>query len=188
MNVLTDPLATPSPNVVSTPTFERHGDEYSMAWSFPAVSMTLTAIREGRDGMRGELVVSHRGLEIHWGHLALSSTSARETLVRKLQAVREDVPWRLMVERMCRTTAQAVRQGEPLVMLTGRSVSATRELLPRMFYEGEPTAIIGDGDTGKSLFAVTVAAAISVMATLESPSSRSPSLLLSIPAWRYRVT
>ena len=116
--------------------------------------------------MRGDLVVSHGGVEIHWGNLTLPSTSQRETLVKKLTAVREDVPWRVIVERMARTTAQAVRQGEPFAVLTGRSVSATRELLPRMLYEGEPTALIADGDTGKSLVGITFAAAVQSGAAL----------------------
>src|SRR5687768_3541794 len=146
MRTLTDPLTSPTPGVVGVPAFERHGDEYCMAWSFPPVTMTLTSIREGREGVRGELVVSHGGLEIHWGQLTLSSTSARETLVKKLMATRDDVPWRPMLERMCRTTALATRQGAPLVTLTGKTSSSTRELVPKMLYEGEPTALIADGD------------------------------------------
>src|SRR4029453_2145097 len=69
-------------------------------------------------------------------------------------------------ERMARTTAQTVRQGEPFAVLTGRSVSTTRELLPRMLYEGEPTALIADGDTGKSLVGITFAAAVQSSAAL----------------------
>jgi len=56
--------------------------------------------------------------------------------------------------------AEAARQGEPLVVLTGTVPSPARELVPRLLYEGEPTLVFGDGDTGKSLFAVALAAAV----------------------------
>jgi hypothetical protein len=54
----------------------------------------------------------------------------------------------------------AAREGEPLVTLTGVVAAPTRELVPRLLYEGEPTALFADGDTGKSLTALTLAAAV----------------------------
>src|SRR5262250_3351819 len=48
----------------------------------------LAAIREGRDGIRGELtVVDAMGRRLSWGALPLSSVTAREALKRKLDAV-----------------------------------------------------------------------------------------------------
>jgi AAA domain len=169
MKELADPLTTVAPpgaGIVSTPTFDRHGDEISLTWAFPPVTMKFTGVRERGDGPRAELVVTHGDQEIHWGLLSLASTSARETVIKKLVSVVDDVPWRLLLERACRVTVDASRRGEPLVTLTGRVTSPSREVLPRLLYEGEPTAIIGDGDTGKSLVAMAVAAAVESGAAL----------------------
>jgi hypothetical protein len=38
--------------------------------------------------------------------------------------------------------------------------SPTRELVPRFLYEGEPTLVFADGDTGKSLFALALGTAV----------------------------
>jgi AAA domain len=155
-DTFTPALAPAASGVVGTPTFERHGDEFSMAWGFPPVTMTLSRVRESSDGMRGELAVTHGGHEIHWGQLPLASTSARETVVKKLVAILDAEPWRLMLERAVRATRDAVRQGDPMVTLTGRPTSPTRALLPPLLYEGQPTELFGDGDTGKSLVALAV--------------------------------
>src|SRR5262245_61883273 len=135
-----------------------------MTWTFlpgfDPVAMTLRGVRERSDGPRGELVVVRGGREIHWGLLSLASTQARETLVRKLNAVDEEPSWRPMLERMCRETARAARQGEPLITLRGRVVAPPPELMRGLLYEGQSTAIHADGDTGKSLFATAIATAM----------------------------
>src|SRR5439155_1273366 len=69
-------------------------------------------------------------------------------------------PWGDYLEEVCWRMTQAARQGEPIVTLTGMVTSPTRELLPRFLYEGEPTLVYGDGDTGKSLVALAVATAV----------------------------
>ena len=63
-------------------------------------------------------------------------------------------PWEAYVEGAAWPFAHAAREGEPLVTLTGTVVAVTRELVPRFLYEGEPTLLYADGDTGKSLLAV----------------------------------
>jgi hypothetical protein len=154
------PAAPAWNGIMTSPSFERHGSEFTMTWTEPPVVMTLSRVREGRDGVHAELAIVHAGFEIHMSRLGLLSTSAREAVVKKLQADPSILPWRLMLERACIATVRAARQGEPLVTLTGRPTSRTRELLPRLLYEGEPTQIYGDGDTGKSLVALAIAAAV----------------------------
>jgi len=110
--------------------------------------------------VRGELTVRHGARRVSWGSLALASTAAREALRKKLEAVAPGPAWGECLEQAAWQFTQATRQGEPLVTLTGRMASPTRELLPRLLYEGEPTLVFGDGDTGKSLFALTVAMAV----------------------------
>jgi hypothetical protein len=122
--------------------------------------MELSAIRDGRDGVRGELTVRQATRRISWGSVALASTAAREALRKKLEAAAPGPGWGECLEQAAWQFTQAARQGEPLVTLTGEVGSPTRELLPRLLYEGEPTLGYGDGDTGKSLFAIAVAVAV----------------------------
>jgi len=141
------------------PELRREG--FDLVLTFPAgVRFDLRAIRDGREGVRGELTVTHDGRRLSWGALPLSSTSARETLRKKLEAVAPGLPWSESLDDAAFRLTQAAREGEPLVTLTGIVTSPTRELLPRLLYEGEPTLIYGDGDTGKSLVALTLAVAV----------------------------
>jgi RecA-family ATPase len=72
-----------------------------------------------------------------------------------------DVPWSAYLEEAAWRFTEAARQGEPIVTLSGgRPRSTTRELVPRLLYEGEPSLIFGDGDTGKSLVGIALAAAV----------------------------
>ena len=148
-----------SPNGLSEPHAIREGLDLALSWP-DGVRFTLTSIRDGRDGVRGELTVTHGDRRLHWGALALSSTAAREALRKKLKDRASGVPWNDYLEDGCWRLTQAAREGEPLVALTGRVTSPTRELLPRLLYEGEPTLLYADGDTGKSLVALALAVAV----------------------------
>lgn len=141
------------------PELRREGLDLVLAWS-NGVRFALTAIRDGRDGVRGELTVTQGARRLSWGAFALLSTQAREALRKKLETAAPGSPWGDYLEQACWLLTRAARQGEPLVTLTGVVTSPTRALLSRLLYEGEPTLLYGDGDTGKSLSALTVAVAV----------------------------
>jgi hypothetical protein len=124
------------------------------------VRFALSAVRDGREGVRGELTVTRSGRRLSWTSFSLPSAPGREGLRKKLEAIDPDVSWGAYLEEAAWRFTEAVRQGEPLVTLTGTPASPTRELMPRMLYEGEPTLLYGDGDTGKSLVALAIAAAV----------------------------
>jgi hypothetical protein len=150
--------AVPGP-LASEPELRREG--FDLTLTFPdGVRFSLTAIRDGREGVRGELTVTRDGRRLSWGSLALSSTASREALRKKLEAAAPGSPWGEYLEEMAFRLTRAAREGEPLRTLTGVVTSPTRELVPRLLYEGEPTVIFGDGDTGKSLTAVAIAVAV----------------------------
>ena len=67
--------------------------------------------------------------------------------------------WAEYVDEAAFRLTVAAREGEPLVALTG-AATPSRPLLPRLLYEGAPTVVFGDGDTGKSLFAMAIAVAV----------------------------
>jgi hypothetical protein len=152
------PVFTPS-TASTEPDLRREG--FDLVLSYPdAVRFTLTAIRDGRDGVRGEMTVTHGARRLSWGSLPLSSTTSREGLRKKLEAAAPELPWSEYLEDAAFRLTQAARQGEPIVTLTGKVTSPTRELLPRLLYEGEPTQVHADGDTGKSLSALAIAIAM----------------------------
>lgn len=148
-----------APAGTAEPELRREGFDLTLTWP-DGLAMELGAIRDSRDGVRGELTVRHWGRRLAWGSFALASTAARETLRKKLEATIPGRPWGDYLEQAAWQFTQAARQGEPLVTLTGVATSPTRELLRHFLYEGEPTLLFGDGDTGKSLFAISVAVAV----------------------------
>jgi hypothetical protein len=162
---------------ITAPELRREGFDLALVWP-DGVRFTLTAIRDGREGVRGELTIAQNGHRRHWGSFALSSTSARETLRKKLEATAPGLPWGEYLEQACWQLTEEARRGEPIVTLTGQVTSPTRKLLPRFLYEGEPTLVYGDGDTGKSLVALALAAAVHTGAAL--PCGLQP--LRAVPA------
>jgi hypothetical protein len=137
----------------------REGLDLAMVWP-DGVRFALTAIRDDRDGVRGELTVSQGGRRLSWGVHALSSIAARETLRKKLESTEPGLPWGAYLEEALWQFTHVVREGEPLVTLTGKITPPSAALLPAMLYPGEPTQVYADGDTGKSLLATGLAVAM----------------------------
>jgi hypothetical protein len=162
-----DPLATlagadgtaPGRILVADGELRREGLDLAMAWR-DRTRFTLAAIRDTRDGVRGELTVEQRGQRLLWGAWSLSSPQVRESLRKRLAEVAPDSPWGTYLEEAAWRFTQAAREGEPLVTLTGAMGTPARALMPRLLYEGEPTLLYADGDTGKSLVALTLAVAV----------------------------
>jgi len=152
------PAATDAPTTTE-PELRREGLDLALVWP-DGVRFVLTTIRDGRDGVRGELTVTRGNRRLSWSSFALSSIHARDVLCRKLEATARGPAWADYLEEACWRLTQAARQGEPLVTLTGTPTSPTRELVPRLLYEGEPTLLYADGDTGKSLVALALAVAV----------------------------
>jgi len=173
MSRTTDGAAEVADKLDSLPVLTRAGLDLSLAWGNGGPRFDLAAIRTGRDGVRGELSVSYENRRLSWGAFALSSTSARETLRKKLAAIEPAVIWGDHLEVATWELTQAAREGEPLVELTGKVASPTRELLSGFLYEGNPTALYADGDTGKSLMLCALLVAVQSGARL--PCGLTPS-------------
>lgn len=144
---------------VSGPELVREGLDLALVWPNGA-RFALSSIRDSKSGVSGDLIVTLEGRRLHWGAFALSATSPRETLRKKLDVAAAGFPWGDYLEEVCFRLTAAAREGEPLVTLTGIVASQTRELLPRFLYEGEPTQLYADGDNGKSLVALSIAVAV----------------------------
>src|SRR4030095_15652735 len=105
------------PSDVAEPQLLREGLDLALIWP-DGVRFTLTAIRDGREGVRGELTITMGGRRLSWTSFLLPSAQARETLRKKLEAIAPDVPWAEYLEEAAWRFTQAARQGEPIVTLT----------------------------------------------------------------------
>jgi len=137
----------------------RIGMDLVLDWA-DGVTCALSAWRDGREGVKGELSVRQNGARLSWGSWALASTTAREALAKRLLSETPEIPWRAHLEEAAWRFTEAVRVGEPLTTLTGQTTAGPALLLPGWLYEGEPTLLYADGDTGKSLTALTLAVAM----------------------------
>jgi AAA domain len=142
-----------------SPAYNRYADQHEFSWQHYDVTMRVGVLRHMHGRVDAELSVVHGGVELHFAGLDLMRTSDREIVIRKLADEIEDVPWRALVDRACVTSTREARRGEPIVTLTGRVTASTRELVPSLLYEGDPTLLYADGDTGKSLVALAVSVA-----------------------------
>ncbi len=167
---------------VDAPEVQRLGDALAFTWPGLGVSLTFDQLRESHEGPLGEIAVSSAILgELHWSRLNLASAPAREGLVRKLEKILPADPWRAMLDRACRAVAVAMREGEPVVALSPVRAADSRHLVPRFLIQGETNLIFGDGGSGKSLLAETLAAAVAVGAPLAcglTPTATCPALIL----------
>lgn len=156
----TDPATLPR---VELPAWrcDRYGDDFVLQWPGLGLDLELRDVRQSSGDVHAEILVTLCERELLWdGRFNLLSTRARDTLVKALLAREAKIDWCAILDRTCRQVVLGLRAGEPLVTLTGKVTSPTRELVPRLLYEGEPTLLYADGDTGKSLVALTLAVAV----------------------------
>jgi len=185
---LTEAALTDLPGVVALgePTTSRVGDDFVFLWPGADVQIDVTAVREHSEGITAELAVSLGGGELHWGRLGLASTPARMAFAKRLAQQHRALPWGTLVEQACRLTAQAMRTGDPFITLTGTLARPSRVLVRDLLYAGEPTAIIGDGDTGKSL--TTTALAVAVSSGTALPFGLAPAQAVPVAYFDWETT
>jgi hypothetical protein len=95
---------------------------------------------------------------IHQARVNLTSTQAKNSLIKQLKEANEVFDWPGIVETLCFQTLELHRMGEPLQMIGDRPLSGgakyrLRPLVP----EGMPAIIFGEGGTGKSFIALLAA-------------------------------
>ncbi len=136
--------------------FTPFGDELRFTWPSLTVEARLTNHRDHSDGLRAELAVRLGAIDIHWGMLNLASSPSREGVVKKLAQIDRTLPWREMLEHLCRVGAQHLRAGEPVVCLMPIQATEARHLITKFALAGETNVFFGDGGSGKSLLALAL--------------------------------
>jgi hypothetical protein len=137
------------------------GADYTVTWSEQKIACRFTQLHDIGRGVEGEVLITQRDAEIHWGRLTLNSTSKRQEIVRALKEKDPDngPGWRLIVEQTCLLVTRAFRKGEPTVLLAARRRTGPRHAVwPLVEAEGV-TLLYSDGGSGKGLVALLVAIA-----------------------------
>lgn len=155
-------LPTGNPLTVSG---RRIGYQFEFKTNNPMLKFTLSHISETRGGdPRTEILVETIGVGTH-GHITrdglnLVSGRSRITLAKSLadRTNNPDLPWADILEVICDTSLTAWREGEPFVDLaTVPPAPPDAYLIDRFLAGGESTVIYGDGMSGKSLMAISMA-------------------------------
>jgi hypothetical protein len=138
----------------------RDGDDFTYTWVPLGLEVRATRLRDGGEGVHGEIGISLDGRPLHWGRANLASLSAREGLVTKLNRIRPKIPWRDILEEVCRETAEQLRAGAPTVQLVPARGTVERRLVDKLLLDGETNVVFSDGGAGKSFLALAIAVAV----------------------------
>lgn len=150
-------------------TFHVEDDRFVCQWTQDGIGIVFTVLREKSDGLHGEVRVQQiddAGTPtgtVHSARLNLSSTSQRQTLVRQLskRSKGEPIDWDSYVEEACIKTTTRFRQGSPAVDLSlGQEEAEDRYAVYPLLPLGETCILYGDGGSGKSYLALSLALAV----------------------------
>ncbi len=122
--------------------------------------MQLDHISEtSKHEVTAEILIENRApgvnRHVHQARLNLTSTAARKTLAGHLNSRNDTVPWVDLLEQACVLVLRKHREGTPAIRLAGMTQPEGLEF--RLFpfiQEHQATVLLGDGDTGKSYFAI----------------------------------
>ena len=159
------------------PIIRREDDRIFCLWMEQGLGIGFESLREKPDGLHGEVSVQTidatmvKSGHVHWARLNLSSTSARLALARFLatRVKQGKVDWHSLIEYACTATAQAFREGKPAIALSTVPPVLDRPyalfpLLPL----GQTCVLYGDGGSGKSYIALSLALSLATLHGLPS--------------------
>ena len=142
--------------------FVIHGGHgiYSLSWENLNIDISVDRIKETSDyDVKGEVKIFSSRVTSS-GHLRttrlnLTSTTARNSLVKSLHSRDADVDWDTVIEQMCAAVLGEYRKGNPLVVLDGTTdvEAQVKWAIDPIIQQNNPTLIFGHGSAGKSWFA-----------------------------------
>lgn len=139
-------------------------------WVAPVhVEVTFDLLRQERSGdLTGEVSVRSTApgiaRHIHTARMTLTGTRSRAEVAKQCQQrwkQHSADDWDGMIEVACVRTIAAFRAGEPAILMRDAiQPLGDAQLMPPLAHANLPEIIFGDGGTGKSEFALAVAASI----------------------------
>lgn len=189
------PAGIPPPTVHSL----GPGAGYVCDFNGTMARLTIDALRQGRDGVKGDVRVevgpfsdgSYKPLTE--ARMELASISQRESWERRLRKRWPNIGWEEVLDQFCVAVMQAEKRlDRPAVWLRDAArPPATGMLLEPLLLAGLPTIWYGDGGTAKSYLAL--AAAVSLHLSIPVIGTMAPAQRLRVlyvdfefDAWEHR--
>ena len=151
---------------MSVPILEAEGGIYRLDWMDEKIYMQLDhVIESSKHEMTAEILIENRSpgmsKHIHQARLNLTSTTARKTLATHLNSRIDYLPWPDLLEQACVKVLRKHREGTPAIRLADMAQPDGLEFrLWPFIQEGQASVCLGDGDTGKSYFAILLSALV----------------------------
>lgn len=144
--------------MIGAPDVRRFGESFAFEW--PQHRVLLSSIRDMSGDIRGEVETHVRESE-GWLPLAapmllnLRSPRGKADVAKALAQRDDSFPWADAIEAVATIGLREWRRGGPIVSLSSIDAPKTVSyLVDRLFPENETTIVFGDGESGKSLFAM----------------------------------
>jgi len=153
---------------MSKPTVRHIGTRQEFYWEKERVYAVLSRVHDHSDNrVTAEVVfkTDREDIPSHILHtqLNLLSTRTKKDIANEL-ADRFPLPedrWTVMVEQLCTISLSNHRRGKPAKevwpVLDGEQIPQSGHLVHPLLYEEKPTILFGEGSTGKSYLALTLA-------------------------------
>lgn len=156
-------------NISDPPEFSEIASTLIYTWATPDIAISIDQLHRNGLGLQSEIVITGNGVTIHGPvHYNLTSTSARDTLVRYLNK-RMETNWPEILETLSRLTVAHSRTGDPVSDLKEYLKRPGSQWVLRPFIlEDQPTILFGAGGLGKSILA------LAMMLGLESDNAILP--------------
>ena len=133
----------------------------SIIYPWPELKLRVMAKGYDADGHAELSFFSGNGADkvlLDQNRVNLLSASAKHAQVKKLERLRDDVPWDDALTWVTNLTLETARQGEPVetIWASEEDTLTATYLLEPILYLNHPTVIFGDYGSLKSLFALAI--------------------------------
>lgn len=137
---------------------------YSLIWK-EGLTINVSNLKHKSDALKGEIVVKTTlqgySPHLHQTVFNFTSTRAKAELEKELHKVCADIPWEIAIEQMRVKILQAFReQSQVEVIDASGQPPEFKYVIEPIALQGLPAIIFGSGGTGKSTFALYLAAII----------------------------
>lgn len=156
--------------MIGPPVWQRMGDTFEFNWNIHRI--TLSQFRESSGDLKAELTaevaegegwVPLSGLTV----INLLAVRTRQETAKALTNRDDSFPWHDAIEAVTVIAVREWRRGGPIVCLADTpSSEQVKYLVDRILPEGETSILFGDGEAGKSMFAMFVAVSVATGVSL----------------------
>lgn len=145
------------------PICRKLGTKEEFYWETDHVHVTLDRINEHSDGRitsEAQFKTDLEGIPPHilQTQINLLSSRAKKDLIKDLSERFPSADWFSIIEQLCFYGLQLYREGEPVKEVWGlENVPQPEFLISPLLYKDKPTLLFGEGSSGKSYLALTLA-------------------------------